>query len=130
MPTYDYRCAACGTTAAVVQSIGEYCRAPNRPVCCAATMERVLSAVAGLAISNPLAGDRHYEGLASTDGVNIGSRSRHRQYMKDKGVTMASDYRNTWATAQREREKLRSGAPDATLRKELSEIVGRAIEAN
>lgn len=49
-------------------------------------------------------GDRHYEGLKATDGTDISSRSKHREYMKANGLAMADDFKNTWAQAQEQRD--------------------------
>lgn len=49
-------------------------------------------------------GDRHYDGLRATDGEDISSRKKHREYMRRKGLTTADDYKSSWAKAQRERE--------------------------
>lgn len=130
MPTYDYRCPVCAREESVFQSISDYVHQPARPKCCHyADMERKLSvtpAMSGLA--NALAGDRHYDGLRATDGTPIDSRTKHRQYMKDKGLTMATDYRETWKKAAQERELTRLGQlPDPTLKKEIAEQVMRAV---
>lgn len=128
MPTYDYKCPACGSEESRVQTIGEYSRAPIRPECCGATMERKLSVVpAGSSLANALAGDRHYDGLRAPDGSDISTRSKHRQYMREKGVTMATDYVETWNKAAKERQQIRAGA-DPTLKKDVREAVERAIQ--
>lgn len=49
-------------------------------------------------------GDRHYDGLRATDGADISSRKRHREYMKRHGLTTADDFRQTWAEAKKKRE--------------------------
>lgn len=49
-------------------------------------------------------GDRHYDGLRATDGADISSRTKHREYMRRTGLTTADDFKDTWARAQRERE--------------------------
>ena len=49
-------------------------------------------------------GDRHYDGLRATDGADISSRKKHREYMKRTGLTTADDFKDTWARAKRERE--------------------------
>lgn len=49
-------------------------------------------------------GDRNYEGLRATDGTDISSRSKHREYMAANGLTMADDFKNTWAKAQAQRD--------------------------
>jgi len=51
-------------------------------------------------------GDRHYDGLQATDGSDISTRSKHRDYMRANNVTMADDFKNTWAQAQAQRERL------------------------
>lgn len=51
-------------------------------------------------------GDRHYDGLKATDGSDISTRSKHRDYMRANNVTMVDDFKNTWATAQAQRERL------------------------
>ncbi len=50
-------------------------------------------------------GDRHYDGLAATDGTDISSRKKHREYMKRTGLTTADDFKETWAKAKVERER-------------------------
>lgn len=128
MPTYDYKCDTCGREESTHQSIGEYVSSPIRPGCCGGAMERKLSinpAFSGLA--NALAGDRHYDGLRSTDGADISTRSKHREYMKSKGITMASDYKETWKKEAEKRDAFYSGTPDTTLKKDVREVVERAI---
>jgi hypothetical protein len=128
MPTYDYKCETCDAEASEFQTIGEYTRAPIRPMCCGFVMERKLSVVPGTAASNPLAGDRHYEGLAASDGTNIGSRTAHRNYMKSKDLALATDFKETWTKAAHERLALRKGEADRTLKREVREVVERAIQ--
>jgi putative FmdB family regulatory protein len=128
MPTYDYRCPTCGFEVSIFQTIGEYVRAPIRPGCCVPEMERKLSvnpAMSGLA--NALAGDRHYDGLAATDGTPINSRTKHRQYMKEKGLAMVDDFKQTWKAAAKEREARRMGKLDPEVKKIVSEEVMKAV---
>jgi len=49
-------------------------------------------------------GDRSYEGMVAPDGTDISSRTKHREYMKSKGLTTMDDFQNTWAKAKVERE--------------------------
>lgn len=128
MPTYDYRCATCGAQASVIQTIREYSTEPRVPSCHGA-MERHLTVVPGMSgLSNALAGDRHYDGLIATDGTDISTRTKHRAYMKAHGLTMADDFKGTWAQAQKEREALRSGTfQDKHLRETISQEVHKAI---
>jgi hypothetical protein len=88
-------------------------------------MERKLAvnpAFSGLA--NALAGDRHYDGLRATDGADISSRTKHKAYMRARGLTVAGDYKETWAKAQKERDALRDGTfKDKELRETLTKEV-------
>lgn len=87
-------------------------------------MERKLSVVPGVAGAYVLAGDRHYEGLQATDGADISSRTKHRKYMKESGLAMESDYKETWSKARKEREALRTGTfKDPELRKTIEKEV-------
>lgn len=130
MPTYDYKCSVCGLEDSVLQSIGDYTRNPIRPECPDhGAMERVLSVVPGMSgLANVLAGDRHYDGLRATDGTDISTRTKHRQYMKANGLSMVDDYKETWKQAQKERDAIRSGdVRDPTRRKVIEQEVMTAI---
>lgn len=50
-------------------------------------------------------GDRHYDGLRAPDGSDISTRSKHREYMKANNVTIADDFKDTWAKAREQRER-------------------------
>lgn len=50
-------------------------------------------------------GDRHYDGLKATDGADISTRTKHREYMKANGVTLADDFKDTWSKAKEARER-------------------------
>ena len=49
--------------------------------------------------------DRHYDGVQATDGTDISSRSKHREYMRRNNLTTTDDFKETWAKAQTERER-------------------------
>lgn len=100
MPTYDYKCVECGRMESVVQSMREYVASPIRPTC-HGEMERHLSVVAGH--MNPLAGDSHYHGLRGPRGEDVGSRTKHREFMKNSGLTTIDDFRGVFAKAEQER---------------------------
>lgn len=129
MPTYDYQCQVCGHEVPIFQTISEYIRAPIRPSCCTPEMERKLTVSPLMSgIQNALAGDRHYDGLQATDGTPIDSRTKHRQYMKDKGLTVMDDFKNTWKDAARDRELRRLGKKqDPEIRKIVTEQVMKAV---
>lgn len=73
--------------------------------------------------SGALWGDRSYDGLRATDGTDISSRTKHREYMKRNNLTTMDDFQNTWAKAQESRERLFTQG--GTFRRE---DVARAIE--
>lgn len=50
-------------------------------------------------------GDSSYDGLRATDGTDISSRSKHREYMRMHGLTTADDFQGSWAKAQAAREQ-------------------------
>lgn len=50
-------------------------------------------------------GDRHYEGMVADDGTDISSRTKHREYMKAKGLTTVDDFKESWAKAKEARER-------------------------
>lgn len=129
MPTYDYKCPLCGNEQSVIQSIRAYSESPAIPLCCSRAMGRKLSVIPGMSgLNNALAGDRHYDGLVATDGTDISTRTKHREYMKRNGLTMADDFKGTWAKEQKEREALRTGTfQDKHLRETISQEVHKAI---
>lgn len=48
--------------------------------------------------------DRHYDGVKATDGTDISTRAKHREYMKRNNLTTTDDFKQTWAQAQKARE--------------------------
>lgn len=130
MPTYDYKCAACGITASVVQSIESYCREKRIPDCAQhGPMGRHFTVMPGFSgAANALAGDRHYEGMRAPDGTDISSRSKHREYMRRTGLTTVDDFKGTWKKAENERTALRQGTfQDKELRQDLTKQVYTAV---
>jgi predicted nucleic acid-binding Zn ribbon protein len=109
MPTYTFRCAKCGDTLSTVMGMREYCAAPPTFVHCSEPMDRFFEVVPALAIHNPGAGDRHYDGLRATDGTDISSRSKHREYMRANNLTTADDFSQTWAKQAEQRAAALAG---------------------
>lgn len=132
MPTYTFKCLVCERPYEVVRSIREHCENPQPFVCCGQSAERwfVLDG-AGAAVNNILAGDRHYDGLRATDGADISTRSKHREYMKRHGLAMADDFKDTWAKAQAKRDAYRRGEPGtgAITRNDIAETIYRMSES-
>ncbi len=53
--------------------------------------------------------DRHYDGLRATDGTDISSRAKHREYMRVNNLTTADDYTQTWERQAKERQQFFEG---------------------
>lgn len=71
-------------------------------------------------------GDLHkfqHDNMRATDGTDISSRTKRREYMKANGLTDMSDYRDEWAKAAKDRADYLSGQKvDPRIR----ESIGRA----
>lgn len=81
-----------------------------------------------LALAGPkhvaIVGDSHHDGVRSPiDGADISSKTKRRQYMKDKGLADYDDYQGVWAKAEKRREAVRTGHFDE---KERTEAVEKA----
>jgi predicted nucleic acid-binding Zn ribbon protein len=109
MPTYDFMCQKCGRTDQVMRPIREHVANPRPYFCCTEQMDRWFPPSGLNANENVLAGDRYYDGLRATDGTDISSRSKHREYMRRNGLTTADDFKGTWEKAAKEREAYRQG---------------------
>jgi hypothetical protein len=79
------------------------------------------------ALDAPILMDRFYENLAATDGTDIGSRRKHRAYMKEKGWTTADDFSQTWAKEAEKRAAFMQGDDTAESRKDRREDISRAL---
>lgn len=111
-----------------MQSMREYSSSPQRPTC-HGEMERYLSVVPAMSgLANVLAGDRHYDGLRASDGTDISSRTKHREYMKRTGLTTADDFQSTFAKAEKDRQAFRAAEhKDSELRTEITQQVMTAV---
>lgn len=69
-------------------------------------------------------GKFEYDNLRATDGTDISSRTKMRDYLKATGLAVLSDYRETLPKAQARREAAFTGAAD---KRERREAVGRAL---
>ena len=68
--------------------------------------------------SNPLAGDRHYDGLTATDGTDISTRTKHREYMKRNNLTTADDYAQQWKKDRQQKLDVATTGGDHSARRE------------
>lgn len=76
------------------------------------------------ALHAPIMVDRFYENTKAPDGTDIGSRRKHREYMRANNLTTVDDFKGTWDRAAKEREVIREGKHD---RRERREAIERAL---
>jgi hypothetical protein len=82
------------------------------------------------ALNAPICAGSFYENTAATTcdeqsrvlKVDIGTRQRHREFMRQRGLTTADDYTKTWEQAAKERKQFFQDGGD---RKERKEQIGR-----
>lgn len=65
-----------------------------------------------------------YGGMRATDGTPINTRTKHRRYMKERGLTTVDDYTQAFQQAEKLRERIRSGDVDKDKRRDQ---IGRAM---
>ena len=116
MPTYAFRCERCGETLEAFMTIGQYLREQPVFVCCSQPMQRHLQVAPGRLYS------ASYEGLMASDGTDISTRTKHRQYMRERGLTTIDDYKDTWQRDAKERAERLEGK-DPTRRNDIAEAI-------
>lgn len=57
------------------------------------------------AVDAPILAGRFYEGVKAVDGEDIGSRAKHRDYMRRHGVTSFSDFGPDYAERQQRKKR-------------------------
>lgn len=72
----------------------------------------------------PIMVDRFYEGVRATDGTDIGSRKKRREYMRERGLADADDFKGQWAKQGERREKIKQGKLPSKTRRE---VIARAL---
>lgn len=75
--------------------------------------------------SVPVVGDRHYDGLQATDGTDISTRSKHREYMKKNGLTTADDFTESWSKAAQQRAEYFQGKSGAISREDVARAISQ-----
>lgn len=65
-----------------------------------------------------------YGGVQATDGTDISSRKKHREWKKAKNLADADDFKGTWEKAAKERASYYEGRHDS---RDIRETVGRAM---
>jgi hypothetical protein len=125
MPTYHFKCEACGDVTEANIPLGEYHRHPPAFFHCGKPQERYFPPTGYNAIENILAGDRHYDGLRASDGTDISTRSKHQAYMKANNLTIADDYKETWAKARAEKDAYMTGKKGTITKADIRETIER-----
>jgi hypothetical protein len=69
----------------------------------------------------PVVGDLHYAETRGPMGEDLSTRSKHRAFLKSRGLTTADDFTNEWASAQKKREQFLTDGGDHKARREQIE---------
>jgi putative FmdB family regulatory protein len=109
MPTYTFKCPQCGLVRDEITSISHYTSPAFEPPQCHGPMERFFTAGDPMRALDLLTSDAIYEGLKATDGTDISTRAKHREYMRKNNLTTVDDFTQTWARAAREHEARMAG---------------------
>ena len=75
-------------------------------------------------------GDLHYDGLRATDGTDISTRTKHREYMRRHGLATVDDYKKTWSEAEKRRTEYRTRGVGGAATGEVGRIVHQLEEAS
>ena len=118
MPLYEFRCPTCGQQTEELRKMAD--AVAETPCPCGGKMHRVYS--------HTVQGDTHYDGLRSADGYDLSTRTKYRRHMKENGLTLASDYKETWAKAAKEREQLYTNDLPKHYREEAKHDVLEAMQ--
>lgn len=129
MPTYTFKCQTCDQRYEVVRRISDHVANPQPIVCCNVFAERSFEPTGrDAAQDNALAGDRHYDGLVATDGTDISTRTKHREYMKRHGLTTVDDFTDQWAKQQKARDEYRTtGKGGAITRDDIARAIHQGM---
>lgn len=80
--------------------------------------------------SNRYVGDSHYDGLRSTDGENISTRTKHREYMKRHGLATMDDFKGEFIRAGERRHRFMTEGYDPTRRPAIENAVRQLMQRN
>lgn len=62
-----------------------------------------------------------YGHIQATDGTDLSTKRRHREYMKKHGLTLSEDYRESWKKAAEDRARAFTEGPKSATRRESIE---------
>lgn len=69
-------------------------------------------------------GDSHYDGLRATDGTDISTRAKHREYMKQHGLATMDDFGGQWKDEAKKRaEYFQTGKGGATRKEDVARAI-------
>lgn len=66
---------------------------------------------------NNIVSDLYMDGVRATDGTDIGSRRKRKEYMKARGLVDTDDCKGIWEKARKERDDFYSGNWDTEARR-------------
>lgn len=118
MPTYTWGCGVCQAQLAQFLPMREYVDSPPSFMCCGEPMTRVLGPVHLAVVS-----EASYNDLRASDGTDISSRAKHRDYMRRNQLTTIDDFALTWKRDERERRERLAGADP-----QRTQDIARAIQ--
>jgi len=73
--------------------------------------------------------DRIYDGLRADDGSDISSRTRHRDYMRQRGLTTMDDFKGEWEKARQQRDDYFTGKRGTITRSDIERAIHQLQEA-
>jgi hypothetical protein len=79
------------------------------------------------AADGALWGDRHYDGLTTTDGVDISSRTKHREFMKRHGLATYDDFKGEFDKREADRSAYRTGERGSVSRSDIEQAIHRLM---
>jgi hypothetical protein len=67
--------------------------------------------------------DRHYIDSRASDGTDISSRAKHREYMRANGLTTMDDFKGEWAKAAEKRAEYYTGKRGSVSRDDIARAI-------
>ena len=68
-------------------------------------------------------GDRGYDGMSTTDGIDISSRTKHRRYLRQHGLATFDDYKGEFERRKSERESYYSGQKGTINKRDIQQAI-------
>jgi hypothetical protein len=74
--------------------------------------------------------DAIYDGLQATDGADISTRKKHREYMKKNGLTTVDDFEGVWAKSRKERDDYYTGKRGSVTKDDIARAIHQLQEGS